>query len=235
VAVGSISVNRSLVATVNPSLMPLAVGSAASQAVTYQLSSADLDQLLDDACLVLSTVPDYHRPAVRCLPVDAHLPYQLGERSMFCDASAGQGDDTLPCLVCAVRYPAAPKAYIKREGMRKHIAAHILKGHIRVDACGFCRVAGSCTPRLTGKGASLQPDKQCCAKGYGCKFSYGPWLKVNTRSCTNTLMPCPSPGCRELRWKYAMVPHWQEAHSDQPQPPSIQICQLERDAMIKLL
>jgi hypothetical protein len=69
---------------------------------------------------------------------------------MFCDASAGQGDDTLPCLVCTVRNPAAPKAYIKREGMRKHIAAHILKGHIWVDACGFCVVAGSCTPRITG-------------------------------------------------------------------------------------
>jgi hypothetical protein len=44
--VGSISVNGSLVASVNPSLMPRAVGAAASQAVTYQLSSADLDQLL---------------------------------------------------------------------------------------------------------------------------------------------------------------------------------------------
>jgi hypothetical protein len=32
-----------------------------------------------------------------------------------------------------------------------------------------------------------------------------------------------------------MVAHWQEAHSDQPQAPSIQIDQLERDAMIKLL
>jgi hypothetical protein len=101
VAAGSISVNRSLVATVNPSLMPLAVGLAASQAVTYQLSSADLDQLLDDACLVLSTVPDYHRPAVRGLPADAHLPYQLGERSMFCDASAGQGD-AKPCVRCQI-------------------------------------------------------------------------------------------------------------------------------------
>jgi hypothetical protein len=99
--VGSISVNGSLVAYVNPSLMPRAVGSAASQAVTYQLSSADLDQLFDDACLVLSTVPD-SLPAVRGLPADAHLPYKLGELSMFCDASAGQGDDTLPCLVCAV-------------------------------------------------------------------------------------------------------------------------------------
>jgi hypothetical protein len=112
--VGSISVNRSLVATVNPSLMPLAVGSAAPQAVTYQLSSPDLDQLLGDECLVLSTIPDF-LPAVRGLPADAHLPHKLGERSMFCDASAGQGDDTLPCLVCAVRSPAAPKAYIKRE------------------------------------------------------------------------------------------------------------------------
>jgi hypothetical protein len=72
---------------------------------------------------VLSTVPDFF-PAVRGLPADAHLPHKLGERSMFCDASAGQGDDTLPCLVCAVRNPAAPKAYIKWEGMRKHIAAH---------------------------------------------------------------------------------------------------------------
>jgi hypothetical protein len=98
--VGSISVNGSLVTTVNPSLMPRAVGSAASQAVTYQLSSADLDQLFDDACLVLPTVPD-SLPAVRGLPADAHLPYKLGERSMFCDVSAGQGDDTLPCLVCA--------------------------------------------------------------------------------------------------------------------------------------
>jgi hypothetical protein len=166
--VGGISVNRSLVATVIPSLMPLAAGSAASQVVTYQLSSADLDQLLDDACLVLSTVPDF-LSAVRGLPADAHLPHKLGERSMLCDASAGQGDDTLPCLVCAVRNPAAPKAYIKREGMRKHIAAHILKDHIRFDACGFCGVAGLCTPRLTGKGASLQLDRQWCAKGYGCK------------------------------------------------------------------
>jgi hypothetical protein len=32
-----------------------------------------------------------------------------------------------------------------------------------------------------------------------------------------------------------MVAYWQEAHSDQPQPFSIQIGQLERDAMIKLL
>jgi hypothetical protein len=32
-----------------------------------------------------------------------------------------------------------------------------------------------------------------------------------------------------------MVAHWQAAHSDQLQPPSIQIGQLERDAMIKLL
>jgi hypothetical protein len=95
---GSISVNGSLVASVNPSLMPRAVGSTASQAVTYQLSSADLDQLFDDACLMLSTVPD-SLPAVKGLPADAHLPYQLGERSMFCDASAGQGDDTMPCLV----------------------------------------------------------------------------------------------------------------------------------------
>jgi hypothetical protein len=131
--VGSISVNGSLVASVNLSLMPRAVGSAASQAVTYQLSNADLDLLFDDACLVLSTVPDY-LPAVRGLPADGHLPYQLGERSMFCDASAGQGDDNLPCLVCAVLNPAAPKASIKREGMRKHIAARILKGHIRVNA-----------------------------------------------------------------------------------------------------
>jgi hypothetical protein len=113
--------------------------------------------------------------------------------SMFCDASAGQGNDALPCFVCAVRNPAAPKAYIMRKGMRKHIAAYILKGHIRVDACGFCGVAGSCTPSLTGKGASLQPDRQCCAKGYECKFSYGPCLKVNMRSCTNTPMPCPTP------------------------------------------
>jgi hypothetical protein len=154
---------------------------------------------------------------------------------MFCDASAGQGDDTLPCLACAVRNPATPKAYIKREGMRKHIAAHILNGHIRVDACGFCGVAGSCTPRLTGKGASLQPDRQCCAKGDGYKFSYSPCVKVNSRSCTNAPMPCPSSVCRELRWKHAMVAHWQEAHTDQPQPPSIQIGQLERDAMMKLL
>jgi hypothetical protein len=107
--------------------MPRAVGSAASQAVTYQLSSAKLDQLFDDACLVLSTVPDFLF-AVRGLPADAHLPYKLGERSMFCDVSAGQGDDTLPCLVCAVRNPAAPKAYNKRERMSKHIVAHILKG-----------------------------------------------------------------------------------------------------------
>jgi hypothetical protein len=71
-------VNGSLVTSVNPSLMPRAVGSAASQAVTYQLSSADLDQLFDDACLVLSTV---HRPLA-----DVHLPYKLGEHSMFCDA-----------------------------------------------------------------------------------------------------------------------------------------------------
>jgi hypothetical protein len=211
--VGSISMNGSLVATVDPSLMLRAVGSAASQAVTCQLSSTDLDQLFDDACLLLSTVPD-SLPAVRGLPADAHLPYKLGEHSMFCDASAGQGDDTLPCLVCAVRNPAAPKAYIKREGMRKHIAAHILKDHIRVDACGFCGIAGSSTPRLTGKGASLQPDRQSCAKVYGCKFSYGPCLKVNTRSCTNIPMPCPSPGCCELRWMYTMVAHWQEAHSD---------------------
>jgi hypothetical protein len=111
--VGSISVNRSLVTTVNSSLMPLAVRSAASQAVTCQRSSADLDQLFDDACLVLSTVTDF-LPAVRGLPADAHLPHKRGEHSMFCDASAGQGDDTLPCLVCAVRNPAAPKAYIKR-------------------------------------------------------------------------------------------------------------------------
>jgi hypothetical protein len=47
--VGSISVNGSLVANVSPSLMPRAVGSSASQAVTYQLSGADLDQLFDDA------------------------------------------------------------------------------------------------------------------------------------------------------------------------------------------
>jgi hypothetical protein len=50
---------------------------------------------------------------------------------MFCDVSAGQGDDTLPCFVRSVRNPAAPKAYIKRERMRKHIVAHILKGHIQ--------------------------------------------------------------------------------------------------------
>jgi hypothetical protein len=132
--------------------------------VTYKLSSADLDQFFDDACLVLSTVPD-SLPAVRVLPADAQLPYKLGGRSMFCDVLAGQGDDTLPCLVCAVRNPAAPKAYIKWEKMRKHIAAHILRGHIRVDACGFCGVVDSCTPRLTEKGASLQPDRQCCTKG----------------------------------------------------------------------
>jgi hypothetical protein len=143
--------------------------------------------------------------------------------NMFCDVSAGQGDDTLTCLVCAVRNPAAPKTYTKRERMRKHIAARILKGHIRVDACGFCSIVDSRTPRLTGKDASLQPDKQCCTKGYGCKCSYGPCVKVDTRSCINTHMPCPSPGCRELRWNYAMVAHWQVAHSDQPQPPSIQI------------
>jgi hypothetical protein len=100
--------------------------------------------------MMLATVPD-SLPAVRSLHADAHLPYKLEERRMFCDASAGQGDDTLPCLVCADSKPAAPKAYIEREGMRKHIAAHILKGHIRVDACGFCGVVGSCT----GKGASV--------------------------------------------------------------------------------
>jgi hypothetical protein len=127
--VGSISVNGNLVATVNPSLMPRAVGSAASQAVTDRLisSRALISKLVDYACLVLSTVPD-SLPAVRGLPVDAHLSYKLGERSIICDVSAGQGDDTLPCLVCAVRNPVAP--YIKREGMHKHIAAHILKGLI---------------------------------------------------------------------------------------------------------
>jgi hypothetical protein len=98
--VGSISVNRSLVASVNPSLMPRAVGSAASQSVTHQLSSADLDQLFDDACLVLSTVP-HSIPAVRGLPAYAHLLYQLGERSMFCDALAGQGDDKFCSLARA--------------------------------------------------------------------------------------------------------------------------------------
>jgi hypothetical protein len=96
--VGSISVNGSLVAIVNPSLMPRAVGSAASQAVTFQLSSADLDQLYDNACLVLATVPD-SLPVVRVLPADAHLIYKLGERSMFCDASAGM----TPChALCAL-------------------------------------------------------------------------------------------------------------------------------------
>jgi hypothetical protein len=135
----SISVNGGMVTTVNPSLMPCAAGSAASQAVTCQLSSASIDQLFDDTCLVLSTVPDSF-PSVTGLPADAHLPYKLRDRSMLCDASVGQGDDTLPCLVCAVRNPAAPKAYIMWEWMRKNVAAHILKGHIRVDACGFCGV-----------------------------------------------------------------------------------------------
>jgi hypothetical protein len=81
----------SLAASVNPSLMPRAVGSAASQAVTYQLLSANLDLLFDDACLLLSTVPD-SLPAVRGLPADAHLPYKLGEHSMFCDPPSIQID-----------------------------------------------------------------------------------------------------------------------------------------------
>jgi hypothetical protein len=119
--------------------------------ISFQARISTSSLMMHAWCCPLSPIPFLRgMEVVRGLPADAHLPYQLGERSMFCDASAGQGDDSLPCLVCTVRNSAAPKAYIKREGMRKHIAAHILKGHIRVVACGFCGVAGSCTPRLTG-------------------------------------------------------------------------------------
>jgi hypothetical protein len=65
-------------------------------------------------------------------------------------------------------------------------------------ASGPLRCCGFVHPSLTVKGASLQPDMQCCTKGNGCKFIYGPCAKVNTRSCTKTPMPCTSPGCREL-------------------------------------
>jgi hypothetical protein len=98
--VGSISVNGSLVASVNPSLMPRAVGSAASQAVTYQLSSANLDQLFDDACLVLSTVPD-SLPAVRGLPLMPTCPTSL--ESAACSAMPRLARGMTPChALCAL-------------------------------------------------------------------------------------------------------------------------------------
>jgi hypothetical protein len=94
--VGSISVNGSLVATVNPSLMPRAVGSAASQVVTYQLLSADLDQLFVDAwCCPPSPISFLLSGA--CLLMPTCL---TSLENMFCDVSAGQGDDTLPCERC---------------------------------------------------------------------------------------------------------------------------------------
>jgi hypothetical protein len=91
---GSISVNGSLVATVNPSLMPRAVRSAASQAVTYQLSSAYLDQLFDDACLVLSTVPD-SLPAVGACLLMPTCPTSL--KSAACSAMSRLARGMTPC------------------------------------------------------------------------------------------------------------------------------------------
>jgi hypothetical protein len=231
---GSISVNGSLVAAVSPLVVPRAVGpSAAPSAVTYQFSSAELGQLFDDACLVQSSTPT-PLPAVRDAPADAFLPYKLGELSMFCDASAGEGGDTRPCIVCAAKHPPR-QVHIPLSEMRKHTAAHILHGDIMASACGFCGGADSCTAKVIRKQSGVQPDVECCVRGYGHRFTYKPCFKKDTSSCTNTPMPCPFPGCSDVRWKYAMPEHWAAAHADTPLPPGITIGDNERAAIRKAL
>ena len=109
---------------------------------------------------------------------------------------------------------------VKQKGMRQHVGAHIVKGHIPAgDICGFCgRRDNDCKIKLVrgaGKGVEV-PESNCV---YSHKFNMKS-ARTPTKSspCTNIPIRCPLCPTEEYIWKYNFVGHLEVQAMERSKP-----------------
>lgn len=150
----------------------------------------------------------------------------------FAEADALSGSShEFKCLVCEQR---GKDKSISKTGMRAHIAAHILKGHIDESSCGFCGMP-TCVPQLVqgAGGTRAAPRWQVSAKScarYWVKVKYQSALNpAKPKSCSNVPVQCSE--CPTVLWKYAVKAHWSEKHAGVALPAELLIGDAEKKAI----
>ena len=101
-------------------------------------------------------------------------------------------------------------ASVKESGMRAHIGAHFVLGHLRgvMAPCGYCGQAG-CQPKLT-KAARSPTLKESCSNFYGVGFRLPAAGKAG---CMNHVLRCPT--CQNPEWAYNLERHYAMFHRDE--------------------
>ena len=131
-------------------------------------------------------------------------------------------DDTVKCKICSCK--------VKMEGMRKHVASHIIKKSLnhQTGTCGYCGEECVCKLVQTSKkkGQSFFRVESNCQFMLAGKNQ----AKRSRRNpCTNTLLKCSE--CTSDIWKYNMSLHFEANHPDCQIPNKFQISDAESKEM----
>ena len=136
------------------------------------------------------------------------------------------------CLVC--------RKMVDWSSMRCHVAAHILKGEVRVPpgeldrVCGFCSGLNCDTSlKISRKGGKEYSsiDRSDCSY----YFDYGKTKKFNkkTNPCTNRFIRCPMKNCVSNIWTYNYEHHHERKHLDEDVPEIMVISEVEKEHLMK--
>jgi hypothetical protein len=185
--------------------------------------------LIAEQARLLASADDCNHPTLSykgsCFPYRDSLGKAAFSEGAVGAAAAGK----FKCLVCESR-KVVHEVPVKQ--MRQHLAAHMLKQHVDMTACGFCG-RGDCVPQLNNHGTKHEPNWQvppaACSR-YWVKLKYQSAIGDRSK-CSNVPMQCRE--CRLIVWKYAMAAHCREKHAAVASPSEFVISEEEK-AKLKL-
>jgi hypothetical protein len=193
---------------------------------TIEFQHEQLLSIAEQARVLISTDSNNHPTLVNA---GSYFPYRdsSGKAAFSEGATGAAAAGKFKCLVCESR---KKEYFVPVKQMRKHLAAHMVKNHVDMTACGFCG-KGDCVAQLSKYGTKQEPIYQvptAACNRYWVKLKYVSAIGDKSK-CTNVPMQCPE--CPTVVWKYAMAQHYHAKHAASALPEKFVLTSKEKSGL----